>query len=106
MGGQESSSNVNLDPRLQEFVDSILGYAPQLMERPFPKYDMPRIAGFTPDQQQGFQMVRDNVGAYQPAMNQAMNTAAQFAQQAPPQRMRVQGKTFPGTQPNMFQRGM
>lgn len=97
MGGGESSSQVNLDPRLQSFVDSILGYAPKIMERPFPQYTLPRIAGFTPDTLQGMQMVRQNVGSYQPAMNQAMSTASQFAQRAP-----VRGSTFPGTQPNMF----
>lgn len=97
MKSGESSSQVNLDPRLQEFVDSILGYAPQIMERPFPQYTLPRIAGFTPDTLQGMNMVRQNVGSYRPAMNQAMNTASQFAQ-----RPRVQGSTFPGTQPNMF----
>lgn len=101
MGGGDTSSTVNLDPRLQSFVDSILGYAPQVMERPFPNYTLPRIAGFTPDQLQGFQMVRDNVGSHQPAMNQAMQTATQFAQ-----RPQVVGKTFPGAQGVMPQGGM
>ena len=79
-GSQTSSSTVKLDPRLQSFVDSILDYAPAIMERPFPKYDLPRIASLTPDQLQGFDMTRANIGTFQPAMNQSINTLARFAQ--------------------------
>ena len=79
-GSQTSSSTVKLDPRLQSLVDSILDYAPAIMERPFPQYDLPRIASFTPDQLQGFDMRRANVRSFQPAMNQSLNTLARFAQ--------------------------
>ena len=79
-GSQTSSSTVKLDPRLQSLVDSILDYTPAIMERPFPKYDLPRIASFTPDQLQGFDMTRANIGTFQPAMNQSINTLARFAQ--------------------------
>lgn len=79
-GSQTTSSTVKLDPKLQALVDSILDYAPATMERDFPKYDLPRIASFTPDQLGAFDMTRANVGSYEPAMNQAMNTMGRFAQ--------------------------
>ena len=79
-GSQTTSSTVKLDPKLQALVDNILDYGGQAMERPFPKYELPRIASFTPDQLAGFDMTRQNIGTYQPAMNQAMNTMARFAQ--------------------------
>lgn len=57
-------------------------YAKQVLEKaygatsqPYQPYDAPRVAGFAPEQQQAFNMVQQNVGNWQPALNAAAASA-------------------------------
>lgn len=50
-------------------------------QNPYRPYGGQRFAGFNADQQRGFGLARQNVGAYQPYLNQARSFAQQGAQQ-------------------------
>ena len=67
-----SSSSTNYTPEYNAYVSNILKKAQGLGDRPFNPYDISKMfAGFSGDQQQAFDTVRQNQGAYQPYFNQA-----------------------------------
>lgn len=61
-GSTTSTSSVNLPPYLEGPVMQLLGRANVLSQNALPMFQGPRIADFTPDQQQAFQMTRDRAG--------------------------------------------
>lgn len=50
-------------PDVEAARRDLLGRAQRLAAEPFPRYDQPRVAGFTPDQLAGFQATRDIAAA-------------------------------------------
>lgn len=61
-GSTTSTSSVNLPPYLEGPVMQLLARANTLSQNALPTYGGPRIADFTPDQLQAFQMTRDRAG--------------------------------------------
>jgi len=55
----------------QEYYANLLGRSQSLLDRPYETYDAARIAGFTPEQEQAFEMVRQGIGGYLPQMGAA-----------------------------------
>jgi hypothetical protein len=53
------------------YAMEVLANQQALAQRPFPVAPMPRVAEFSPMQQQGFGMAGQAAGAFQPALNQA-----------------------------------
>lgn len=54
-----------------DYSKDLLGRAQAISNLPYAQYTGPRIAGFTPAEQQGFQMTQQAAGAYQPFLQQA-----------------------------------
>jgi len=84
-GGDDSGTSVqNVTSRqiteLPEYVkkggEETFAAAKPLSERAYPLYSEPRIAGFTPDTINSFQMVRDASGAWKPAFDAGMAATA------------------------------
>jgi hypothetical protein len=79
MCGGGGSKTVETQNKLPEWMDrggeELFGHAQGAGFREFPLYGGDRIAGFSPDQMQGFDMVRDASGMWGPAMAQAMTFA-------------------------------
>jgi len=56
---------------LSDYTQGMIGRANVIAAEPYQAYEGPRIAGFSPDQLTGFEMGRENVGAYEPAFGAA-----------------------------------
>lgn len=63
-----------------QFAQNVLGRAYATTSEPFQTYGAARIAPFSADQQQAFQMARQNVGVGEPLVQQGAQTVAQSAQ--------------------------
>lgn len=61
----------------QEYYGSILGRGLSMIDQPYQKYTGDRVAGFTPEQQQAFDLVQKGIGNWQPYVNQAQQMATQ-----------------------------
>jgi len=59
------------------YAMDLLANQQALAQRPFPLAPMPRVAEFSPTQQQGFAMTGEAAGAYQPALGQATQATQQ-----------------------------
>ncbi len=59
------------------YAMELLSNQQALAQRPFALPPMPRVAEFSPTQQQGFEMTGQAAGAYQPALGQATQTTQQ-----------------------------
>lgn len=59
------------------YAMELLANQQALAQRPFPLAPMPRVAEFSPTQQQGFAMTGQAAGAYQPTLGQATQTTQQ-----------------------------
>lgn len=76
-GGVQSTTNqVILPDWAQQQVQQNIAQANQVAALPYTPYSGPTVAGFTPDQLQEFQQVRDNVGSTTPTFNQAISNVA------------------------------
>lgn len=64
-GSQTSTTTAapQVPPDVQAARQDLLGRAQRAAAEPFPRYDQPRVAGFTPDQLAAFQTTRDIAGA-------------------------------------------
>ena len=66
-GTGRQSSTTTAAPQVPADVEAarkdLLGRAQRLAAEPFPRYNQPRVAGFTPDQTAAFQTTRDIAGA-------------------------------------------
>ncbi len=72
---QYGQSTSNIPPWLQQYNQGILASATSLAGQPYQPYSGPRIAGFTPAQQQAQQAVQNLQGQYQPTLNNATQMA-------------------------------
>lgn len=63
-----------------QFAQNVLGRAYATTSEPYQAYGAARVAGFTPDQQQAFNLTRQNVGSFQPFFQQGAQTLQQSAQ--------------------------
>lgn len=77
-------SAIQLPEWYNQYNQQMLQRAMGAANLPYAQYTGPRIAGFTPEEQQGFQMTRTAAGAYQPFLQQA-GTALGGAMQTFPQ---------------------
>ena len=69
-----SQTNTYVDPGGQYYplMQNVFGVAQNTLNRPYQDYSTDqRFAGFTPDQQQAMQGIRNAQGSWQPAFNQA-----------------------------------
>ena len=66
-----SSSTSTMPDWYQEYQKGVLAKANSIATQPFPLYPGPRVAGFSGDQMQAQQQVRDMQGQWQPWMNAA-----------------------------------
>lgn len=55
----------------QQYYSGILTRGEELADQPYQTYDAPRVAGFTPEQLQAFDMVQQGIGSYQPYLDQS-----------------------------------
>jgi hypothetical protein len=76
-----STSTTALPEWYNQYAQSLLGRAYSTTSEPFQTYNAPRVAGFTPDQQQAFQMARSGIGSYQPFINEGAATIRQASGQ-------------------------
>ena len=68
-----ATSTSSIPKKYEPFVDNVLAAAGTLANRPYEEYLGPTIAGFSPDQVAGFDMVRNLGGEINPMMNAAIN---------------------------------
>lgn len=61
----------------QEYLRGSINKASQIAATPYQQNPNQRIAGLTPDQQQGFDVTRQSVGTWQPSMTSAQGLATQ-----------------------------
>jgi hypothetical protein len=63
---QSQNQSTRYDPQYESYVGNIRNKATSAAETPWQGYDVNKMfAGFTPDQMQAFQQIRDQQGAYQ-----------------------------------------
>lgn len=70
----------NMPKWYSDYTEGLVAKANSIAAEPYQTYNGPRVAGFTPQQQQSFQDVQDNQGAYKPYTNAAtsyFNSAGQ-----------------------------
>lgn len=79
-----STSSVQFPEWYTQYNQDLLGRSQAVANLPYAQYTGPRIAGFTPAEQQGFQMTQQAAGSYQPFLQQA-GTAIGGAMQTFPQ---------------------
>lgn len=60
---------------LSDYTQGLLGKSNAVAGEAFQAYGQPRIAQFSPDQFQAFEMTRENAGQYTPAVGQAVNVS-------------------------------
>lgn len=75
---QQTSNTTSADPQAMGVYRDILARAQQASSTPYQTYQGPQVAGFSGDQTQAFEAVRDAQGIYQPYFDQAET----FAQRA------------------------
>lgn len=78
-----SSSTANLPVWYSDYTEALLGKANAVAAEPYQAYGGPRIADFNGDQQNAFAATRNNMGAYQPALDAAAGTAFDAAHANP-----------------------
>lgn len=59
---------------LSDYTQGLIARANAIAAEPYQPYGGPRIAGFTPEEEQGFDIARETVGAYQPFLDAATGT--------------------------------
>lgn len=81
-GGSETKvveSSNKLPKWAEDYSKKTVKIADQVTSRPYQGYTGQRVAGFNPDQQAAFDMVRDASGAYVPYFEQAAGAAGKVA---------------------------
>ncbi len=68
---------------LSDYLYNLMSGAYSAAQEEYQPYEGPRIAGFTKEQEQAFQTVKDNAGAYKPYLQQAGGTLGQAAGMSP-----------------------
>lgn len=70
-GTRSTSSQIQLPEWYTQYTTDMLGRAQAAANLPYAQYTGPRIAGFTPTEETGFEMAKGAAGAYQPFLSQA-----------------------------------
>jgi hypothetical protein len=82
-GNDKSSSSGSTSTKIPSWLENptkdLINTGSQLIKNDYQQYPNQRIQGFTPDQQQAFQMQRDQVGNWQPGLQQAGNVMSGIA---------------------------
>lgn len=65
------TTTANIPQWLSDYTQGLIAKQNQIAAQGYQAYTGPRVAGFTPDQNNAFSMVRSNVGNYQPELNEA-----------------------------------
>lgn len=76
-GTTASTSQVQLPEWYTQYTTDMLGRAQAAANLPYAQYTGPRIAGFTPTEQAGFEATKQAATAYQPFLGQAGTTLGQ-----------------------------
>lgn len=76
---QKTESKTSVPDWLMNGYQRLFQRAEAQSQKPYRPYTGPRVAGFTPDQQDAFQKVRDNFGVAQPYYDAAYASAQQGA---------------------------
>jgi hypothetical protein len=84
-GPQTTVQKTELPEWLNTAAQENLRIAGQLASRPYQPYGGSVVAGFSPEQEQAFQMAQANLGAYRPALTAATGAAVQGAYYEPQQ---------------------
>lgn len=69
------TTTANIPQWLSDYTQGLISKQNQIAAAGYQPYTGPRVAGFTPDQSSAFNMVRSDVGNYQPTLNQATTDA-------------------------------
>ena len=72
----------NVPQWLSDYTQGVVTKANAVGAEPYQLNPNPRIAAFSPDTQSAFDMTRQNAGAYQPTVNNAISTATNVPGQA------------------------
>lgn len=89
----------NVPQWFSDYTQGILNQANAVAGQPYQSYEGPRIAGFSPEQEQAFALAEGNVGSYKPALGEAMDmTKGVLGQVAPTigTNLATAGGTFTG----------
>lgn len=78
-GTSSTTVSTQTPPWMQDAIYNTISWAQNLANKPYVAYEGPRIAGFTPIQQQGMQATLGAAGAFQPFLGQAAGTLGQAA---------------------------
>lgn len=76
-GTSSSSTQVQLPEWYTQYTTDMLGRAQAAANLPYAQYTGPRIAGFTPTEQAGFEATKSAATAYQPFLQQAGSALGQ-----------------------------
>jgi len=71
------STVANLPQWMSDYTQGLLGRANAIGAEPYQSYQGPRVAGFTPDTNRAFNLMRTNAGNAQGVLGQGQNTLAQ-----------------------------
>jgi hypothetical protein len=82
---QTTVQKTELPEWVQAEAKKNLGLADEIASRPYQAYSGSTVAGFSPEQEQAFKMLQENIGAYLPALNAATAAATQGASYQPQQ---------------------
>jgi hypothetical protein len=99
-GSTSSTTQVQLPEWYTQYTTDMLGKAQAVSNLPYAQYTGPRIAGFTPTEQAGFEATKQAATAYQPFLQQAGTTLGQAggvsALGVAQPFLGAAGQTFPG----------
>jgi len=92
-------TTTNLPQWLNDYTQGLIGRANAVAAEPYQQYGGPRVASFTPDQNQAFSMFRGNMGSGQSIARQGEGALAAATQQDPSRA----GAPFLGSASSMIQ---
>jgi hypothetical protein len=74
-----TTSSTETPKWMQDAIYNQVQWAQNVANTPYQSYEMPTVAELSPLQQQAYQQVQQNQGAWQPAMNFAQSGMQDFA---------------------------
>lgn len=97
------SSTSNVPQWLSDYTQGVVNQANTVAGQPYQPFTGPRIAGFSPEQEQAFSLAEGNVGSYKPALGESMNATKGILGQIEPtigKNLATAGGTYTGA--NVF----
>lgn len=83
--GPTTTQTSSIPPWVESFGQENVELAKRISQVPYQSYSGETVAAMTPDQQAAYNMLRQDIGAYQPAFNAALQSAQNIAQYQPTQ---------------------